>query len=176
MQWVLSRCCNHYHFGIVIFSKNIFLDNWYPCSCSSKEDSACFLDLIYYKLIASSCPSEWFWAIWNQWIFPKQMLSDHTYFSIFFCAWRIPWTEEPGRLQSIGPQKVRYDWSDLAHMHTPFGWDSSYLTEVIFYKISSIPWFQSCAMFLFLILQTRVWNGEGRVYSKFRCNKSSWWL
>ena len=24
-------------------------------------------------------------------------------------AWRIPWTEEPGRLQSIGSQKVRHD-------------------------------------------------------------------
>ena len=24
-------------------------------------------------------------------------------------AWRIPWTEEPGRLQSMGSQKVRYD-------------------------------------------------------------------
>ena len=23
-------------------------------------------------------------------------------------AWRIPWTEEPGRLQSMGSQKVRY--------------------------------------------------------------------
>ena len=29
-------------------------------------------------------------------------------------AWRIPWTEEPGRLQSIRLQRVRYDWSDLA--------------------------------------------------------------
>ena len=24
-------------------------------------------------------------------------------------AWRIPWTVEPGRLQSIGSQRVRYD-------------------------------------------------------------------
>ena len=24
-------------------------------------------------------------------------------------AWRIPWTEEPGRLQSMGSQRVRYD-------------------------------------------------------------------
>ena len=24
-------------------------------------------------------------------------------------AWRIPWTEEPGRLQSIQLQKVRHD-------------------------------------------------------------------
>ena len=26
-------------------------------------------------------------------------------------AWRIPWTEEPGRLQSMGLQRVRYDWA-----------------------------------------------------------------
>ena len=24
-------------------------------------------------------------------------------------AWRIPWTEETGRLQSMGSQRVRYD-------------------------------------------------------------------
>ena len=24
-------------------------------------------------------------------------------------AWRIPWTEEPGRLQSLGLQRVRHD-------------------------------------------------------------------
>ena len=24
-------------------------------------------------------------------------------------AWRIPWTEEPGRLRSMGSQRVRYD-------------------------------------------------------------------
>ena len=29
-------------------------------------------------------------------------------------AWRMPWTEEPGGLQSMGSQRVRHDWSDLA--------------------------------------------------------------
>ena len=29
-------------------------------------------------------------------------------------AWRIPWTEEPGGLQSIGLHRVRQDWSNLA--------------------------------------------------------------
>ena len=29
-------------------------------------------------------------------------------------AWRIPWTEEPGRLQSIGSQRVGHDWSDFS--------------------------------------------------------------
>ena len=26
-------------------------------------------------------------------------------------AWRIPWTEEPGRLQSVGLQRVGHDWT-----------------------------------------------------------------
>ena len=30
-----------------------------------------------------------------------------THFSIL--AWRIPWTEDPGRLQSMGSQRVRHD-------------------------------------------------------------------
>ena len=30
-----------------------------------------------------------------------------THFSIF--AWEIPWTEEPGRLQSMGLQRVGHD-------------------------------------------------------------------
>ena len=29
-------------------------------------------------------------------------------------AWRIPCTDEPGRLQSIESHRVEYDWSDLA--------------------------------------------------------------
>ena len=40
---------------------------------------------------------------------------DATHSSIL--AWRIPWKEEAGRLQSMGLQRVRYDWSDLACMH-----------------------------------------------------------
>ena len=29
-------------------------------------------------------------------------------------AWKIPWTEEPGGLQSMGSLRVEHDWSDLA--------------------------------------------------------------
>ena len=35
-------------------------------------------------------------------------------------AWRIPWTQEPGGLQSTGPQRVGHDWSDWAHTHTRY--------------------------------------------------------
>ena len=26
-------------------------------------------------------------------------------------AWKIPWTEDPGRLQSMGSQRVGHDWA-----------------------------------------------------------------
>ena len=29
-------------------------------------------------------------------------------------AWRIPWTEEPGRLLSMGLERVGYDWATIA--------------------------------------------------------------
>ena len=34
-------------------------------------------------------------------------------------AWKIPWTEEPGGLQSMGSQRVAHGWSSLAHLPTP---------------------------------------------------------
>ena len=38
-------------------------------------------------------------------------------------AWKIPWTEEPGRLQSMGSQRVGHDWATScscshSHIHT----------------------------------------------------------
>ena len=32
-------------------------------------------------------------------------------------AQRIPWTEEPGGLQSVGSQRVGHEWSDWAHVY-----------------------------------------------------------
>ena len=33
-------------------------------------------------------------------------------------VWRIPWTEEPGGLQSMGSQRVGHDWPINTHIHT----------------------------------------------------------
>ena len=32
-------------------------------------------------------------------------------------AWRIPWTEESGGLQSMGSQRVGHNWNNLAHVN-----------------------------------------------------------
>ena len=39
-----------------------------------------------------------------------------THYSIL--AWKIPWTEEPGGLQTMGLQRVRHDWA-TKHTSTP---------------------------------------------------------
>ena len=35
-------------------------------------------------------------------------------------AWRIPWTEEPGGLQSVGSQRVGHDWATSLHFTSAF--------------------------------------------------------
>ena len=36
-------------------------------------------------------------------------------------AWRIPWTEEPGGLQSMGSQRVRHDWANTHSLTRDLG-------------------------------------------------------
>ena len=43
-----------------------------------------------------------------------------TYSSIL--AWRMPWTEDPGRLQSTGSQRIRHDWATNTHTHIHTMW------------------------------------------------------
>ena len=60
-------------------------------------------------------------AMWETWVWSlsqedplEKGMATHS--SIL--TWRIPWTEEPGWLQSTGSQRVGHNWSDLAHAHT----------------------------------------------------------
>ena len=38
-------------------------------------------------------------------------MATHTSRSGIFLAWKIPWIEEPGGLQSMGSQRAGYDWA-----------------------------------------------------------------
>ena len=57
-------------------------------------------------------------------------------------AWRIPWTEDPGRLQSMGMQRVRHNWvtkpSPAQHKDT----------HVTFHKEHCSAGFFSCDVFV----------------------------
>ena len=52
----------------------------------------------------------WVWSLGQEDPLEKQMA---THSSIL--AWRIPWTEKPGGLQSMGSQRVRHDWATNTH-------------------------------------------------------------
>ena len=55
-------------------------------------------------------------------------------------AWRIPWREEPGGLQSMGSQRVRHDWAtSLTHSLIT---EKIILSFYIKHDMTSTPWTQ----------------------------------
>ena len=65
-------------------------------------------DLFYYHLLPLQT---WVQSLGREDLLEKEMA---THSSIL--AWKIPWTEKPGRLQSMGSQRVRHDWATSLHL------------------------------------------------------------
>ena len=47
-------------------------------------------------------------------------------------AWKIPWTEEPGRLQSMGLLSVGHDWATLLSLFTFMHWRRKWQPTPVF--------------------------------------------
>ena len=47
-------------------------------------------------------------------------------------AWKIPWTEEPGRLQSMGSLRVRHDWVTSLSLFTFMHWRRKWQPTPVF--------------------------------------------
>ena len=47
-------------------------------------------------------------------------------------AWKIPWTEEPGRLQSTGSRRVRHDWATSLSLFTFMHWRRKWQLTPVF--------------------------------------------
>ena len=47
-------------------------------------------------------------------------------------AWKIPWTEEPGRLQSMGSRRVRHDWASSLSLFTFLHWRRKWQPTPVF--------------------------------------------
>ena len=62
-------------------------------------------------------------------------------------AWKIPWVEEPGRVQSMGSQRVRHDWATSLHLL----WQSTY--DKI-YHLNHFKMYSSEALSLLVVLCT----------------------
>ena len=55
------------------------------------------------------------WETWVQSLGQEDSLGMGMAAHSTILVWRIPWTEEPGGLQSMGSQRVRHDW--VIHTH-----------------------------------------------------------
>ena len=47
-------------------------------------------------------------------------------------AWKIPWTEEPGRLQSMGSRRVAQDWATSLSLFTFINWRRKWQPTPVF--------------------------------------------
>ena len=57
-------------------------------------------------------------------------------------AWKIPWMEKPGRLQSMGPRRVGHDWSNLACVYIYIDIDKCiyiYITSLVTQLVKNLP-------------------------------------
>ena len=80
-----------------------------PCSLGSTAQT---IRASQVALVPPAMQETWVWFL--GWEDPLEEGME-TYSSSL--AWRIPWTEEPGGLESMGSQRVRHNWSNLGRTH-----------------------------------------------------------
>ena len=97
--------------GLAILSKRLDNIETLNGKYTSESGLSVFLRVSFFSCLMAqtvNCQP----AIWETWVrsldredpLEKEMA---TYSSTL--AWKVPWTEEPGRLQSMGSQRVRHD-------------------------------------------------------------------
>ena len=64
------------------------------------------------KELARQCREASEMRVWN--VGQEDPLEEGMATHSSILAWRTPWAEEPGRLQSMGSQRVRHNWESLA--------------------------------------------------------------
>ena len=57
-----------------------------------------------------------------------------------YFAWKIPWTEEPGGLQSMGPRRVGHDWVTSLSLFTFMHWRRKWQPTPVFLPGESQGW------------------------------------
>ena len=76
-----------------------------------------FTFFYFHKLIIILCHNledRWFFLDCIVLISSEKVMAPH----FRTLAWKIPWMEEPGRLQSMGSLGVRHDWATLLSLFT----------------------------------------------------------
>ena len=88
------------------------------CLTPDSHSSIIFNNSYYHRNILSSFPREFIDLSSINFFFfsllPSQLEKAMAPYSSTL-AWKVPWTEEPGRLQSMGSLRVKHDWATSFH-------------------------------------------------------------
>ena len=71
-------------------------------------------------------------------------------------AWKIPWTAEPGGLQSMGLLRVRYDWATSLSFFTFTHWRRKWQPTPVFLPGESQDW-EAWWAAVYGVAQSRTW-------------------
>ena len=67
---------------------------------------------------------------------PKKAMATHS----STLAWKIPWMEEPGELQSMGSLRVGHDWATSLSLFTFMHWRRKWQPTTVFLPGESQGW------------------------------------
>ena len=97
--------------------------------CCVRVFSSCWKWVLLFSFSAQACNCSGFpaahtvknppamWETWVRYLSWEDPLEKEMVTHSSILAWRITWTEEPGRLQSMGSQRVGHDWVTLISLH-----------------------------------------------------------
>ena len=92
----------------------------HPCllSQSPKDCSVhlCLFCCLTYRVIVSIFLNSIYMCYYT--VLAEKAMAPHS----STLAWKIPWTEEPGRLQSMGSWRVGHDWTTSLSLFTFMHW------------------------------------------------------
>ena len=71
-------------------------------------------------------------------------------------AWKIPWTEEPDRLQSMESRRVGHDWATSLSLFTLMSWRRKWQPTPVFLPGESQGW-GSLVAATYGVAQSRTW-------------------
>ena len=140
-RWMDTEIVVHIYNGILLsYKKNAFesvLMRWMNLepvaewSRSEKEKQTLYITACVWNL------ERWYW-----WTYLQGSNGDTREVPLHSStlAWRIPWVEEPGRLQSMGSLRVRHDWATSLSLFTFMHWRRKWQPTPVFLPGESQGW------------------------------------
>ena len=115
---VEAQSCNHWTTRKVLLVKNIYIHT--------------FFFFKFLLILVENESWEWFGRLFlfmsYYQLFSEKAMAAHS----STLAWEIPWTEEPGRLQSMGSWRVRHDWVTSLSLFTFIHWRRKWQPTPVF--------------------------------------------